>query len=77
MATLTPPPTVGRLVHYHVCDKGQPLAALIVHVSQWPWEGVSLRTYSPLGPECDLHVEGVQFSCEGPKAGCWTWPPRS
>lgn len=70
-------PTVGRIVHYqsHGSPNGQhrsePRAAIITEVISPTVVG--LCVLNPTGMYFD---RGTQFSAE-PKAGHWSWPPRS
>lgn len=69
-------PTVGRTVHYHSYGspggefKPMPRAAIITEV--FSDEEVQVFVMNPTG----LFFNRVSYS-EGPKPGCWSWPPRA
>ena len=83
-------PTIGRIVHFHAWRGGPPdgdpaldtYAGIIVAIRSYlnaatgemmPSTDVDLCT---LGPNSVYHNHAVPFS-ETPKAGHWSWPPRT
>jgi hypothetical protein len=76
-------PTVGRIVHYqsHGSPNGQhksrPRAAVVTEVPEH-WEDIVGRPVSlcVLNPTGQYFDQNVPFS-EEPKAGHWSWPPRT
>lgn len=70
-------PSVGRIVHYQAYGtpggefKSLPRAGIIAGVKE---DGTTCEVvvFNPQG----LFFNTVPFSAE-PKAGCWSWPPRT
>lgn len=70
-------PSIGRIVHYqrHGSPNGEhksePSPAMITEVKK---DGFTCQLFvmNPNG----VYFKEVEFSADGPRPGCWNWPPR-
>lgn len=79
LSARTPPPTVGRIVHYQSYGtpggeyKPSARAAVVTQVS--PAQDDLTVGLCILNPTGQFFNPTVPYS-EIPKPGCWNWPPR-
>ena len=66
-------PSVGRIVHYHIEDNGEPIAAIITRAIDGGV--VDLTLFSPPLERPQVERITCAFS-PTPRAKCWSWPPR-
>lgn len=66
--------TVGQIVHYYARNNPHYGAVAALVIGRTVDGGTRLRIFWPF---CGPTVMGNVSYSEKPKAGCWSWPPRS